>query len=430
MNENTSSTLKKIGIAIAGLAALIGAALFLNQGKLSKKAAPVASEWIKALYNLGKDFIPATWENIRNWIDKYWHAFRAFVLRWFGLAVALMLLGLLLKQQLDYPFGGRVVAVIGAILLQLLFVFLMFISVPIARILVFKFNVIKQVTKKITFQGGSGSNELTTSEKDVLKASQDRLRSHLMAALVLMSASLLLVEIFVSWKALGLTVILVSLVLKIALAKLQQGKAPGPSIQMIEIICFVLLIMTLLTFLAVELMPQSFGTLSFNKVDGWFASGNKSEWIIGLIAFGLLLLLLKGAFTKDLARKQSYLQAFKWLLLISIVLVPFLMWKGTMDFKEVTGHEPPDLGEKIDGIKEAFRSNDTKKVVYERPVGSGVAPSSTYFPPPKAYTPTTTPTTVRRPVVQTRPLPPKPEAKTYENDPGAALDDLERLGYR
>jgi hypothetical protein len=79
---------------------------------------------------------------------------------------------------------------------------------------------------------------------------------------------------------------------------------------------------------------------------------------VSLIALGLLALLLRGVFTKDAHTRAASFLAFKWLVPISFGFSLFLMWKGTISYKEVTNHDAPyiGIGEKIDGLKKSIKS--------------------------------------------------------------------------
>ncbi len=406
---------------IKKVAVILGILWALPEDLIVRRGLPSAWAAFRELAGLGADLGIEGLKRARNWLDTQWTVFRKFVIWWFMLSAAVMVTGILLANH-GYPFGGQVVAVIGALLLQSLFLFLMIVGSAFAKVLVVKIGAFTtDVARKIV-----GSEKLTDDEKKLLVARHEKYKSDLMAALVLISAALVPFELFVSWKVLGVTVVLTGLALPAIFAVIHQKGEFGVAIRTIKIVSIALTLLTLLAFLAVELMPQSFGTMRFSKADHWFAKTNKTEWIVGLTALGLLALLLKAAFTKDKDSKLAYLQAFKWLAPISVIVVAFLIYRGTASYKDLTGHDAPDVGGGIDKVKHAIGSlgSGGKKESGARAVAIG-AGSGIDLPPPDAP-PHSTPSSTRRPVVQTRPMPPKPAPVKIETL-GEGLDALDRL---
>ncbi len=422
--DKTEGFLDKHLPFIKKVAVAIGIFLALPQDLIVRRGLPSAWAALRELAGLGADLGTEALRRARNWLDTQWTAFRNFVITWFLFSVGVMVTGILLANH-GYPFGGQVVAVIGALLLQSFFLFLMIVGSAFAKVLVLKIGAFaSDIAHKII-----GSEKLTDEERKLIVARHEKYKSDLLAALVLISAALVPFELFVSWKVLGVTVILTGLAMPAIFAVIHQKGEFGVAIRTIKIVSIVLTLLTLLAFLAVELMPQSFGAMRFSKADNWFARINKTEWIVGLVALGLLALLLKAAFTKDKDSKLAYLTAFKWLAPISAVVVAFLIYRGTADYKELTGHEAPDVGSGIDKVKHAIGSigSGGKKEDGARAVAIG-AGSGTYLPPPDGTSsPSTAPSSsTRRPVVQTRPMPPRPAPEKVETL-GEGLDKLDNL---
>ncbi|MFA5854336.1 MAG: hypothetical protein WC866_04620 [Patescibacteria group bacterium] len=407
------------------LVGLIGAVIALPQDKIVKKGLPAFKNAVFALFQVGSELTIEGWTRTRDWMKEHWRSFKISALCWAIFALAVMTLGIHLHNH-GYPFGGKVVAVIGAVLLQMLFVLVLLTAAVFAKILMFKLGVIKQIA----------TGKFTEAQKQKIEEKHEKYKSHLTATFVLFSAALVPFQLFVSWKVLGVSVIMTGLALPAVFAVIHQKKDFGLVIETIKLISIGLVVLTMVAFLCVELFPQSFGTMRFGNADSWLAKITPSEWVVSFIVLGLLALLLRGVFTKDAHTRAASFLAFKWLVPISVGFSIFLMWKGTIQYKEVTNHDAPDVSEEIDGFKKAIKSigDDDKSPYHPGPAPiAGTGGGTHMAPPPRSSVANSAPArsapskaTARRAVV-TKPLPPPPEAKSYQDDPGKAIGDLQAL---
>ncbi len=384
---------------------LIGAIIALPQDKIAKKGLPAFKDSVVEFLKIGRDLTIKGWTRAYDWMKEHG---RAFVLGMLGttlFTLAVMAGGIYLHEN-GYPFGGQVVAVIGAVLLQVLFVLMTLTAGALAKVLMFKLGLIKQ------FVGG----RFTEAKKKELEERHAKYASYLTSTFVLFSAALAPFELFVSWKVLGVTVIMTGLALPAVFAVIHQKKDFGMVIEAVKFVSIGLVILTIVAFLCVELFPKSFGTIRFGTADGWLAKITPSEWIASFIALGLVALLLYSVFTKDVQRRAASFLAFKWLVPISFGFILFLSWKGTIRYEDLTNHPSPSMTG-VEGLVNAIK----------KPFGGAtpvVGLEDVHLAPPSEPPQSGV---IQKRATAKKPLPPPPQERSYQDDPGSAIADLEAL---
>jgi hypothetical protein len=424
MANDKKGFLEKHGSKFLWIVGLVGAIIALPQDKIAK-GLPVFKDSVVEFLKIGRDLTIKGWTRAYDWMKEHGRAFVLGMLSTIVFALVVMAAGIYLHSH-GYPFGGQVVAVIGAVLLQMLFVLVMMTAAAFAKILMLKLGVIREFVK----------GKFTAEEKQKLEERHAKYVSHLTATFVLFSAALVPFELFVSWKVLGVSVIMTGLALPAVFAVIHQKKDFGMVIETIKIISIGLVILTIVAFLCVELFPKSFGTIRFGKADSWFATITASEWVVSFIALGLVALLLRGVFTKDAHTRAATFLALKWLVPISVGFSIFLMWKGTVDYKEVTNHDAPNVSGGIDDVRNIIKSTfgDKKSAYHPGPAPvAGTGGPVFMSPPTRSRGAETAPQTGPikassggRPAPKKR-LPPPPEEKSFKDDPGAAIEALEAI---
>ncbi|WKZ28792.1 MAG: hypothetical protein QY323_04640 [Patescibacteria group bacterium] len=430
-NDKKNGFVEKHGSTLLWIIAGIGAILALPQDKIVKKFLPAAKNALFALFKVGGDLTLEGFELALNWLNEHWRNFKISVLIWSAFAISVMVLGVHLHNH-GYPSGGQTVAVIGALLLQLVFAIVLFASAVFAKILMFKLGLFKQVLK--------GKN--TEAEKLELKERHRKYQWIIFAIFTMFSIALVPFQLFVSWEVLGLTVKLTGLAMPAILIAIGRGKKVGLVFDMVLNVLIGIIILTLIAFVFNKYFPRSLGTIRIGNLDEWMGNLNTTLWVLGLNALGLLALWLYGRFDKDELRGMAKMRAAIVLALLCVPLQAFLMYRGTTNYKDATNHEPPNVSEKLDAIKKVFQSDDdgsgSSRNVRRDPrtqVPASRAGTGVHMAPPSRSTVISTPerkvpskkVVIVRPAAPKKPLPPPPKAKSYEDDPGAAIADLEAL---
>ncbi len=425
-NESKKDFFDKHGSTLLWIAAGIGAILALPQHKIAKKFLPAAKNALFALFKVGGDLTLEGFDLARNWLKEHWRAFKISVLVWSSFAIAVMVLGVHLRNH-GYPSGGQTVAVIGALLLQVVFLIVMLASAVFAKILMFKFGMLRQAVK----------GKYSEKEKEEIEARHKKYREYLLAIFTVFSIALVPFQLFVSWEVLGLSVKLTGLAVPAILIAIYLKKDTGWVFNTILSVLIGIIILTLVAFAFNKYFPRSLGTIRIDNLDEWMWSLNTTLWVLGLNVLGLVVLWLYGRFDKEEARGKAKMRAAIVLAFVCVPLQAFLMYRGTTNYKDAMNHEPPNVSEKLSAIKKALSSDDGPSTKKRDPrtqapalqAGTGVhmapPPRSSVVSAPEKSSPSKK--VVVRPAAPTKPLPPPPKAKSYKDDPGAALADLEAL---
>ncbi len=416
---------------VAKLIVIIGLFLVLPQQKIAKKGLPALWKAVKKLGELGYALAEDGYRMAAEWWIEYWPAFRRFVRRWFLFSLALLCAGILAKQQMGYPFVGQMLAASGVLMLTLLCIGLYALGDRLSFVFtsVLESDRIKAILK---LKSPDGSKiEIKASEKrEEMKSLHQKYKSSF-ALLVLMNAAFLPFIFFVSWKSLGLIVIMAAIAMPAILAVIHQNAEVGPIIEKVKWVSIIAFLAFVTVFIVSELFPNSFGSASFSRLDEWFSARNNAEWAVGLILLIPAAMLLKGAFTKDKEKKGTWFQAAKIVGILSVILVVFLLYKtdSGVSWKGLTGH---DGDQTLEDIEKKFDSIGGKKKENRPSIESGASlrgmPQSTPLPLPSASSSSvaTKPYEAPRPVIQTKPMPPPPAPQRVDSL-GQGLQKLDEL---
>ncbi|HTK60471.1 MAG TPA: hypothetical protein VL283_04715, partial [Candidatus Baltobacteraceae bacterium] len=370
----------------------------------------------------------------------------SFIKWWTLLSAALIFAGIEVKSRFDSNFG-HVLAAAGTISFVGLGLLLFALSDGIASILFFKIRLAGGILNKATSIVGVDFHEAlgltgkhSTPEelaKAEAKAAKFRNRIKLiLAGTVVLCFSLLFTMFFPAWSTLGWTLVfwaMVGVALTAALyLDLQMGKA-------VEVVFYATLALIVATFVVFVLDRLTGGALGFAGFQKWLLKVNRSEAFVALLVLLPVTLLLVGGFSKEKDRKASFLFAAKYVGIACAVLGAFLLYKGTLSWKQLSGKDAPkavsQVIEKIEnGSIESAPGNGTHAKpatpspqgsasnggVYMSPPNDDVRPSGDPMPQEERPAPRTTKPQAKKP-----PLPPL-KAKKYE-DASSAVDDLQTL---
>lgn len=432
-----SSTLEKGGKLAA--VALGGVAL---AGVIPQDKFPNFWEALKA-------FLGARWEDVRTGATKFrpiafaWGAKLWFWAKiWLGLSLALIVAGIEVKTRFGSN-SGHVLVGAGTISFIVLGFVLYAFSEGIATILFFKIKVVGGIFKKAADFVGIELPDSTPTEIDERKKSLKKYHDKVklvLAGTVVLGFSLFFTMLFPQYSTLGWTICFWPLVLVALGAAIYREMEMGKAVDVVFVATIVLLVGMFVVFLLDRLTG---GEIGFAPVQEWMRNWNGTEVIWGLQAIIIVGLLIMSGFAKDEAgkpddgRKSAYRQSAFYLLIAFAVLDVLLLYKGTMSWKEGTGHDAPKVvHETIDKIENASFS-DVKSGKSEDAVAypSSYVPQGTastagiYLPPPsgdpmpREEAPSVRPTPKAR--VKKQPL---PELKPKEfDDEVAAFEDLDTL---
>jgi len=438
-----SSFAEKAAKAAAIGAGVVAAAAVIPQDELMKTGLPNLWESIKGIAHLNwlrleeaaKKFRPVAFA----WGAKLWSS-----IKWWALiSFALIAAGIEVKTRFGSNVGHVLVAA-GTISFVGLGLMLFALSDGIASILFFKIRLAGGILNKVTSIVGVDLSKMTGLTGADAQAKADKFHNKvklILAGTVVLSFSLLFTMFFPAWSTLGWTITMWAPVAVALAAAIHREMPIGKAITVLFYVTLGLIVAMFVVFLLDRLTG---GAIGFAPVQEWMRNVNGSEVLAGLLVLLPLTLLLVGAFAKDKDRKAAFHQSAKYVGIGCAVLGAFLLYKGTISWKRLSGKDAPkavsEVIEKIENGSIASKKSENapapKQDMKVGPQGTtsngGVymsAPmSGSGDPMPREEAPTPSkPTKAATHRRASKPLP-KEEPKTYSNLT-QGVDDLEALGY-
>jgi len=418
-------------------AAAVGTAAVIPQDKL-----PNFWEALKA-------FLGARWEDIRTGATKFrpiafaWGAKLWFWAKiWLGLSLALIVAGIEVENRF-HSNASHVLVALGTFLLLGLGFAMYVLSEGIATILFFKIKIAGGIFKRGLDFIGVDLPDLTPEEikerKLKLKKWHDKVKL-VLAGTVVLGFSLIFTMFFPAYSTLGWTICFWPPILVALGAAIYREMEMGKAVDVVFYATIAILVGMVVVFILDRLTG---GAIGFAPIQQWMRNWNGTEVIWGLQALIVITLLILGGFAKETNRGLAFKHSAIYLLIGFAVLDGLLLYKGTMSWKDGTGHDAPKaVHETIDKIENtSFSDLESKSDKKAEDKPSSYVPQGTnanagiYLPPPSGdpMPREEAPTTASKPPKATtqrrasKPLP-KEEAKTYSNLT-QGMDDLEALGY-
>lgn len=425
MSDDKSSLTEKIATGAAIGAGLIGAAAVIPQDELMKQGLPSFWESVKGIAQLNwlrleeaaKKFRPVAF----TWGAKLW----SFIKWWTLMSFALIFAGIEVKTRFGSNFGHVLVAA-GTISFAGLGIMLFTLTDGIASLLYLKLKIAGSVFGKVTSLVGVDLPKII--EADDLQKFRDKVRIVLAGATVL-CFSLLFTMFFPAWSTLGWTMCFWAMVGVALCAALYLDMKMGKAVQVVFYITIALIVGTFVIFVLDRLTG---GALGFSGFQTWLRAVNGSEVVIALLVLIPGSLLIVSAFAKDKDRKSAFKQSAKYVGVAAFILGAFLLYKGTVSWKQLSGKEPPKM---VTETIEKVETTSFKGFGKESPTEKASAPRGSasngaqYMAPPSGSQPQNDgPAPAARastPRAKKPPLPPL-KAKTY-GDAASAVDDLQSL---
>ena len=166
-------------------------------------------------------------------------------------------------------------------------------------------------------------------------------------------------------------------------------------------------------------------TLIPASIRHWFSARNASELVAMTLAVIPCVFWMLGAFWTS--KSAAINKVAKYLSYASGALLIFLLFKGAINYHDLTGHEKPKvvdrLEQKLDSIGSTTSSSAPSRTgAYLSPPGGSASTTASQSTPAPQVTPKTHGT--RTKII----IPPAEPPKQYTN-PVQAIDDLDKLGY-
>jgi|GEM_PF-2317797 len=291
-------------------------------------------------------------------------------------------------------------------------------------------NLVSKVGVKFPeAQGGS------TISLDALKEKVKRA----FAAIPVVAFSLMFIMLFPSWSTVGWVACMWVPVVIVATSAVYLGKPFGMAIEAVLKATVAILVFLVAMFLMGRLFPKTFGEIGFGGLDAWMQARNRSEWVVMALALIPLVMLLVSVFTKDDHKKSAFRQSAKYVGVACGLLAAFLLYKGTVSWKQLSGKETEQdaVGKTVDVVHGKYmgvlrdwekdgppvESSSEAHIPLDRESYKG----RYMAPPPVSAQPETAPSAPRTPTPRAKkpPLPPL-KAKSY-GDAASAIEDLESL---
>lgn len=422
MSDNKSTFTDKAAKVAAVVTGAVAAAAVIPQDELVKKGLP-------SLWDAVKGTLETGWLTIEEYAKKFrptafrWTAKLYGALKWWLLVALALVLG---GVQLHESYGSNVARVLVALGT------LGFAGLGIALVLLWK-GLTRIAYMKLKIAGGVfgkaaslvGADVPTVIDKGDFDAFAKKAETTL-AAVTVLCFSLLFTMFFPAWSTLGWTVIFWAMVGVAYCATLYLNLEMGRAVRAIFYVTIAIIVGAFVVFLLDRLTGGALGFGGFRK---WLLRINGSEILAAVLVLVPATLLLVSVFAKDAAAKSAFRSSAKYVGIGSVILGAFLLYKGTISWKQLSGNEPPRaLTKTADKLESAYvdaldgKSSSSKALP---PVGA-TRGDGTYLPPPSgtsvpdAPAPRTT-----KPRAKKQPLPPL-KAKKY-GDAASAVEDLESL---
>lgn len=434
MSDTNAGLGQKIA-SVGGKVAAVGAALAaIPQDEVMKKGLPAAWKALKELVVLCGLSLEHGYNRAELWTRVHARPLKKTVMLTLLLALTFILGGIEVKTRFGSGAGNVLVAV-GVLTLDAVMIACWALLAGITTVVIYKVSALKKLSG-IALKTGAKVASIVGVETPEVKvtgldpATVEAIRKKVkgaFAAVILVTAAMNILMLFPSWGAVGWVVVLSSVAMVPILVTIHLGGEFGAALRVIHKIFLGVLAFLIAMFLASRLAPKSFGSMSFGKLDAWLSGLNASEWVAGILVLIPIGMLLVSVFKKDDVSKNAWRTASKYVGIFSAVLVAFLIYKGALKYKDLTGHEPPKVVEKLERKLESIGDSKGESKSASAPKGGGV-----YLPPPGAGTNGDTAVSASsapaaRPKARVV-LPAKEEPKRYHNLT-QGMDDLESLGY-
>jgi len=420
-------------------------------------AAVIPQDKLPNFWESLKAFHGARWEDVRTGVTKFrpiafaWGAKLWFWTKvWIVLSVALIVGGIEAKNRYGSNFGHVLVGA-GTLSFVGLGLAMYAFSEGIATILFFKIKIAGGILKKAVDFVGIELPEPTPLEieerKRKFETYHDKVRL-VLAGTVVLGFSLIFTMFFPAYSTLGWTICFWPLVGVALCAAIYLKMEMGKAVEVVFYATIVLLVGMIVVFLLDRLTG---GAIGFAPIQEWMRNWNGTEVIWGIQAIIVVGLLIMSGFAKDAAgksdadRKVAYKKSAIFLLIAFVILDGLLLYKGTMSWRDGTGHEPPKaVSEAVtkieqgsisgaDGLKTATKNDPAAgtKPTESADVSQGTTSNGGYYmstppagdPMPPEEAPSVRPTP--KPQAKKQPLP-KLEAKEYK-DLAEAYEDLDSI---
>jgi len=426
MSDNTSLTDKAAKAAAIGAGIVAGAAL-IDQAELMKKGLPGIWESIKGVAELNWLRLEETAKKFRpvafRWLMKLW----SLIKWWTFVSIALIVAGIEVKNRFGSNFGHVLVA-FGAISISGLGLTVFTLSDGIAVIAYMGLKTCGSVFGKATSLVGFKMPDVIDEAK--LAKFREKVRL-VLAGTVVMGFSLLFTMFFPAYSTLGWTVVCWAPVAVAVVAAIHLDMKMGKAVRVVFYVTLALIVGMFAVFILDRLTGGSLGFGGFRK---WLNAVNGSEVLAAVLVLVPTTLLLASAFAKDKDAKAAYKASAKYVGIGCAVLGAFLLYKGTISWKQLSGKETPKIvTETFDKMENASYSDlrSHKTETKAEPQGT-VKNGPKYLTPPQmdAIVPPPDETANQaartpKPRAKKPPLPPL-KAKKYRNA-ADAVDDLESL---
>lgn len=424
MSDNKKTLAEKAATVAAVAAGVVAAAAVIPQDELMKKGIPGIWESIKGIAELNwlrleeaaKKFRPVAF----GWVEKLW----SFMKLWLLLAATLIAAGIMVKTA-GSNFGHVLVAA-GTVLIAGLGLTLYTLSDGLAVIAYVGLKTCGSLIGKTTSIVGVDLPDVIDAEG--LAKFREKVRL-LLAGTVVMSFSLLFTMFFPAWSTLGWTLIFWAMVSVAVVAAIHLDMKMGKAVRVVFFITLAMIVGTFVLFIIDRLTG---GALGFTGFRNWLLRLNGSEIFVFLLTLVPAILLLVSAFAKDKDKKASFRQSAKYVGIGAAVLGVFLLYKGTISWKQLAGKEPPAvLTKTADKAESAYLNaleGESKSGTATAPQGSSSNGDLYMSPPTGSYQPQNdSDPTARTPKLRAKKPPlPRLKAKKYD-DAATAVDDLESL---
>ncbi|HJV32486.1 MAG TPA: hypothetical protein VJ694_00495 [Patescibacteria group bacterium] len=422
--ENKSTFASTAAKAAAIAAGAVAAAAVIPQDELVKTGLPRLWESIKGIAAAGVEILEENAKKFRPTAFAWWSKLKGALVWWTLISLALVLSGIEVKTRFGSSFGHVLVAA-GTVSFAGLGILLFILSDGIAAVLYFQGRMIGGGVRKAASLVGL---ELPTvlDRVDFMKY-REKIRLILAGATIL-CFSLLFTMFFPAWSTLGWVMCFWAMVGVALCAALYLDMKMGKAVRAVFYVTIGLIVAMFVVFILDRLTG---GALGFDGFQKWLRAINGSELLAAFLVLVPATLLLMGVFAKEKERKASFVWAAKYVGIGCALLGAFLLYKGTISWKQLSGKEPPKVltktvdkaegayldaldGGSKSGTKSAPRGTASNGAVYASPpAGLGADPS----PAPAART--------SKPRAKKPPLPPL-KAKEYD-DEAAAYTDLDSI---
>lgn len=405
-------------------AGIVAAAAVIPQDELMKTGLPSFWESIKGIVRTGWLHLNIAAEKIHpiafRWLSKLW----SFIKWWALVSIALIAAGIEVKARTGSNVGHVLVAG-GTLSMAGLGLALYYLSDGIGTILFFKIRVTGGILGKTASIAGVDLSKMTGIGAEDLAALARKFREKLkfvLAGNVVLCFSLLFTMFFPAWSTLGWTLMFWPIVAVAFCGAVYLDMQMGKAIRVVFYASISLIVGTFVVFLLDRLTG---GALGFGGFRRWLLGVNGSEILAALLVLVPLTLLLVGAFSKDKDRKSAFVASAKYVGIGCALFGAFLLYKGTISWKQLSGKEPPRaVSEAVDTIEHgSIRSTKRATSDAVKPFPEGTVKGGGNYMPPPDTAPTAPPDS--KPRAKKPPLP-QLKAKKY-GDAAAAVDDLESL---